>query len=116
MTARDLLLIEQAPARRGFLRSLVMAPVAALATHRLILPGEVSQEDRARRAWAEFSAAMTAITANESGWMVIGGERRPFQDLRNQGPFLNLRAIFYETDGDPRARSSLVERHRELLL
>lgn len=37
---RALLLIEGKPARRGFLRNLVAAPAAALATHRLILPAE----------------------------------------------------------------------------
>lgn len=51
----DLLLTEEAapqPARRGFLRTLITAPVAALATHRLILPGPVplvAPEDAAAR-------------------------------------------------------------------
>lgn len=34
------LLLTERPARRGFLRSLIAAPVAALATHKLILPAE----------------------------------------------------------------------------
>ena len=34
----SLFLTEKEPPRRGFLRSLVMAPAAAMATHRLIMP------------------------------------------------------------------------------
>ena len=46
----DLLLTEE-PARRGFLRSLVIAPVAALATHKLIVPAHaiVTPDDAAER-------------------------------------------------------------------
>jgi hypothetical protein len=46
----DLLLQEQ-PARRGFLRNLIAAPVAALATHKLILPAQAlgAPEDAAAR-------------------------------------------------------------------
>ena len=36
----SLFLTEKEPPRRGFLRSLVMAPAAAMATHRLILPAD----------------------------------------------------------------------------
>ena len=116
MSARDLLLTEEPPARRGFLRSLVMAPVAALATHRLILPGEASPEERARRAWREFSDAMSEITAQDYGWKILAGERKPFRDLRNDGAWMNLRAIVYVPAGEPLYPSHIVERHRELAL
>ncbi|MBI1981703.1 MAG: hypothetical protein HYS63_09180, partial [Methylocystis sp.] len=58
----DLLLTEE-PARRGFLRSLVMAPVAALATHRLIMPAQalVTPDDaslRLKQHMAGVEAAM----------------------------------------------------------
>lgn len=39
--------------------------------------------ERARRAWAEFSAAMDAMTLDAHGWMVLGaGHRRPFPGVR----------------------------------
>lgn len=40
MILKPHLLLTEQPARRGFLRSLVAAPAAALATHRLILPAD----------------------------------------------------------------------------
>ncbi|WP_442756606.1 hypothetical protein ACNHKD_08405 [Methylocystis sp. JAN1] len=48
--ANKILLTEQ-PARRGFLRTLIAAPVAALATHKLILPAPalITPEDAAAR-------------------------------------------------------------------
>ncbi|WP_457797439.1 hypothetical protein [Methylocystis sp. S23] len=74
--------LTEEPARRGFLRTLITAPAAALATHRLILPGETSPKERARRAWAEFSAAMREMTAGDDGWVILGaGERKPFRYL-----------------------------------
>lgn len=115
MSTNGLLLTEE-PARRGFLRSLVMAPFAALATHKLILPGQDSPEDRARRAWAEFSAAMREITAGEHGWLIVGaGERKPFRHTQG-GAFLNLRAIRYEVGSEPHIPAMIVEHHRELIL
>ncbi|WP_442755883.1 hypothetical protein ACNHKD_04300 [Methylocystis sp. JAN1] len=55
MSDRPLLLLEegseQRPARRGFLKNLVMAPVAAFATHKLIVPAQtiVTHDDAAAR-------------------------------------------------------------------
>ncbi|MGJ0506552.1 MAG: hypothetical protein ACR652_05320 [Methylocystis sp.] len=45
------LLLTERPARRGFLRSLIAAPAAALATHKLILPAQalVTPGDAAAR-------------------------------------------------------------------
>jgi hypothetical protein len=57
----DLLLTEEAPARRGFLRTLVAAPVAALATHRLILPARTIVEDPAERLQRHVSGVEAAM-------------------------------------------------------
>ncbi len=111
---RDLLLTEE-PCRRGFLRSLIAAPVAALATHRLILPGHDFPQERARRAWREFSAAMNEITAEDHGWVLMGGEKKPFRHL-DEGNFINPRAIRYEPGAQPRAPRLIIERHREIIL
>jgi hypothetical protein len=115
MTKR--LLLQEQPARRGFLRTLITAPAAALATHRLILPGEISPEERARRAWAEFSAAMREMTAGDDGWVILGaGERKPFRHLEGHGPAISLRAVQYVEGAEPLAPKLIVERHREISL
>lgn len=60
---KGLLLTEQAPARRGFLRSLIAAPVAALATHRLILPAQavITPDDAAARLQRHLDGAEAAM-------------------------------------------------------
>jgi hypothetical protein len=96
------LLLTEQPARRGFLRSLVMAPAAALATHRLILPNEDPPEDRARRAWADFSAAMREMTVDADGWRIVGaGEYKPFRHMPAEA-WLNIQTKHFIADLDPR--------------
>ncbi|RTL88102.1 MAG: hypothetical protein EKK29_05855 [Hyphomicrobiales bacterium] len=58
----EILLTEQ-PARRGFLRSLFAAPVAALATHKLILPANalVTPGDAAARLAHHVAGAEVAF-------------------------------------------------------
>ncbi|MGJ0507477.1 MAG: hypothetical protein ACR652_10130 [Methylocystis sp.] len=60
---KHLLFTEQEPARRGFLRSLVAAPVAALATHKLILPAQalVTPDDAATRLAHHLAGAEAAM-------------------------------------------------------
>ncbi|MEK4033710.1 hypothetical protein WOC76_15505 [Methylocystis sp. IM3] len=110
------LLLTEQPARRGFLRSLVMAPAAALATHRLILPNKDSPEDRARRAWADFSAAMREMTADAKGWRISGaGEVKPFRD-RPAMAWLNVHTTHYIADLDPRTPRGIIETWRRFPL
>jgi hypothetical protein len=111
-----LLLTEQEPARRGFLRSLILAPAAALATHRLILPGETTPEERARRAWSEFSAAMREISVGADGWKILGaGDVKPLHELQ-AASWLSLALVHYENANDPRCPKLIIERHTELTL
>ena len=114
----SLLLTEKEPARRGFLRSLIMAPAAALATHKLILPGETTPEERARRAWADFCAAMREISADADGWKIIAaGEFRASEHMpASAKPWLDLRTVHFENAKDPRCPELIVERHREIIL
>src|SRR4051812_40284603 len=66
-TQPTLLLMEESaeprPARRGFLRTLITAPAAALATHRLLIAPSLpaltgpSPEERLKRGLAEVEAA-----------------------------------------------------------
>jgi hypothetical protein len=60
--ANDLLLTEQ-PARRGFLRTLIAAPAAALATHRLILPAQAlaTPDDAAARLQRHLAGVEAAM-------------------------------------------------------
>ena len=111
--AGGVLLTEQT-GRRGFLRGLILAPAAAVATHRLILPNEATPAERARRAWADFSAAMREMTAENHGWIVAGaGERKAFRDLPASA-WLDARAIEYVADTEPRAPRLIVERFHQI--
>lgn len=58
----DLLLTEEKPGRRGFLRSLIMAP-AALATHKFILPAQriITPGDAEARLARHIEGAKAAI-------------------------------------------------------
>jgi len=72
---RDLLLIEETPSRRriiGGLRNLLMAPAAALATHKLILPTE---------------ALVTPADASARFQHHLDGLQQAFADLYPQGEF-----------------------------
>lgn len=109
------IILTEEPARRGFLRSLLVAPALALATHRLILPGESSPRERAKRAWSQFSAAMDEITIaeGEHGWTIRNAtNRQRFRQLE-ESTYLDLRAINYTVD---RNGVDIHEEHRRLAI
>lgn len=71
---KNLILTEE-PARRGFLRNLILAPAAALATHRLIVPAQAlvtpgDAVERLREHVAGVEAAMRDLFpgANVRQW------------------------------------------------
>jgi hypothetical protein len=110
------LLLTEEPARRGFLRSLIMATGAAAATHRLILPNETPPEERARKAWADFSAAMREMTTYADGWRVVGaGEVKPFRDRAGES-WLNVQTTHFVADFDPRTPRAVFETFRRFPL
>ncbi len=95
--------------RRTFL--IAAAPAAALAVSTASAHSSASAEERARRAWQQFSAAMRELTTEADGWVIVGaGERR------GSGAWLNLSRIDYEHDSNPCLPSLVVERHRKIKL
>ncbi len=88
----DLLLTEE-PARRGFLRSLVMAPVAALATHRLIMPAQalVTPDDAALRLKQHMAGVEAAMRDLFPGAKVnvlgncLDGHHASYRELHARG-------------------------------
>jgi hypothetical protein len=73
----DLLLQEQ-PSRRGLLRTLIAAPVAAMATHKLILPAQADVAPAEREALLD---AYSCWIDNERRWLAwerAAGDRRKF--------------------------------------
>lgn len=87
------LLLTEEPARRGFLRSLVMATGAAAATHRLILPAQtiVTPDSSHARLKAHLKGAEEAMRelypmARVSIWgNVVDGNHEHFRELFNSG-------------------------------
>lgn len=75
----DLLLQEQ-PTRRGLLRTLIAAPAAALATHKLILPAQASVTTPADR--QALLDAYSCWLDNERRWLAwerAAGDRAKFR-------------------------------------
>lgn len=64
--------------RRTFLRG--AAPAAAFAVAAAPASAAVTPEERARRAWAEFSDAMRDLVADGEGWMIVAGDRTASPD------------------------------------
>lgn len=81
--------------------------------------------ERARRAWAEFSAALDELTADAHGWMVMGaGHRRARPGvLASDSRWLNVVRIELEPSTEPLhqalatgAVDGLVEQHHRVRL
>ena len=81
------------------------------------LPSLDDPRQRARYAWAAFSAAMDDVTAGSSGWRILGaGKVRPCGKYEGN-EFLHLAQVHFEVDRDLRFPSDLiVERHRDIEL
>jgi len=96
----DLLLTEKEPARRGFLRTLVAAPIAALATHRLILPEQkiITPDDAAERLRTHVQGAeeaMRDLFASDARWPV---QVRSWANINDPDDIQRLRARFSRGD------------------
>lgn len=98
---KPLLLTEQAPDRRGFLRRLVAATGAATATHTLLLPAKkiITPADAAERLADHLAGAVEA-----------------FRDLYPQGEIFQWGNHQGGKDADLRGRFSKGELHGALVL
>jgi len=103
--------------RRSFIAWAGPALVSAPAALSVLPSAAADPHERARRAWADFCAAMDEIADDANGgWFLLGaGNRKPYGNLPG-GSFITPVKIQYVVEQEPRvARGSmLVERHEPI--